>query len=143
VEQITPTEVEPLSKVHQQIGSQLSQGRAQDISQAFQADFFDKWISRTVCAEGYVMSRCENYEPPPPTCSEEQADKQGCPAPVTSMRPVAPGEAGVFPGQAAQGFPQGPQQPVSPSAQQPGVIGPGGAPQLPSGAAPQGTPTTP
>jgi foldase protein PrsA len=143
VEQITPAEVQPLSKVHQQISSQLSQGRAQDIAQAFQADFFDKWISRTFCAEGYVMSRCENYEPPPPTCSEEQADKQGCPAPVTSMRPVAPGEAGVFPGQAAQGLPQGPQQPVSPAAQQPGVIGPSGAPQLPSGAAPQGTPTAP
>ena len=129
VEKISPESTTALSTASQQIKQQLAQGEQQEIAQAFQTDFLDKWTSRSFCAKAYLMSRCANYTPP------SQAIPGG--APVISSRPVAPGQASFFPGEAPQGLPQGPQQPAS-AAVQPGVIGPGGAPQLPPGAVPQG-----
>ncbi len=78
--------------------------------------------SRTFCADGYVIDRCENFTATPQSTP-------GAP-PVTSTPAVLPGHATVFPGQPAPALPQGPIQPPS-AAAQPGVIGPGG--QLPPG----------
>ncbi len=50
---------------------------------------------------------------------------------VPSIAPVAPGSATVFPGQPAQGNPQGPLGPPAKQGSAPGVLGPSGAPQLP------------
>jgi foldase protein PrsA len=132
VEKITPASTTPLSKASAQIKQQLAQGRQQEIGQNFQQDFLDKWRSRTFCADGYVIDRCENFTATPQSTP-------GAP-PVTSTPAVSPGHATVFPGQQAPALPQGPIQPPS-AAPQPGVIGPGG--QLPPGVAPQGAAPAP
>src|SRR6266511_3201787 len=142
VEKVNPEKVTSLSDATSQIKQQLSQGIQQQAATAFQQDFVDKWTSRTFCASGYVMDRCANFTPTDACNGDDSGeqgdvDKTGCPAPVASMAPVAPGAGGLFPGQPAKGLPQGPIQP--PSAQ-PGVIGPPGAPTLPPGVAPQGAP---
>jgi parvulin-like peptidyl-prolyl isomerase len=141
VEKVTPEKVTPLSDATKQIQQQLSQGIQQDVATAFQQDFVEKWTSRTFCASGYVMDRCANFTPTDACRGDDSGeqgdvDETGCPAPVASMAPVAPGAGGLFPGQPAQGLPQGPQS----FGAQPGVIGPPGAPQLPPGVAPQTAP---
>jgi parvulin-like peptidyl-prolyl isomerase len=144
VVKITPPSTTPLSKVSGQIKQQLSQGAQQEIATSFQQDFVDKWTSRSFCASGYVMDRCANFTPQDACNGDDPGesgdlDKTGCDAVVPSSAPLAPGEATVFPGDTVQGPPQGPQSGGAPAAQ-PGVLGPGGAPQLPPGAAPpQGT----
>jgi foldase protein PrsA len=131
VDKVTPEQVTPLSKVESQIKQQLAQGIQQQTATNYQTSITNKWVSRTFCAEGYVTDLCENFEPPSPST------QQGAP-PVTSGSAVQPGQATVFPGQAPQALPQGPQYP---QAKTPAVIGPGGAPQLPPGTTPpSGTP---
>jgi parvulin-like peptidyl-prolyl isomerase len=144
VESVTPAKTTPLAGVSTQIQQQLSQGKQQDIAQSFQQHFIDKWTTRTFCASGYVTDRCANFTAQDACNGDDPGetgnlDKTGCPAVVPSVRPVSAGQATVFPGQTPQGLAQGPAGPPSAaSAQQPGVIGPGGAPQVPPGAAPQG-----
>jgi parvulin-like peptidyl-prolyl isomerase len=143
VDSITPAKTTPLASVSSQIQQQLSQGLQQQIAQNFQQDFTDKWTMRTFCASGYVTDRCANFTAQDSCNGDDPGetgnlDKTGCQAVVPSTRPVSAGQATVFPGESAQGLAQGPQTGSTASAQ-PGVIGPGGAPQLPPGAAPQGT----
>jgi parvulin-like peptidyl-prolyl isomerase len=146
VDKITPASTTPLSKVANQIRQQLSQGLQQEIANNFQTQFIDKWTERTFCAEGYVTDRCANFTPQDSCTGDDPGesgnlDKTGCDAFVASTAPVAPGSAAVFPGQPAQGSPQGPiGAGGTSSTQAPTVVGPGGAPQLPPGTAPQGTP---
>jgi foldase protein PrsA len=128
VEKVTPASVTPLDKLESQIKQQLAQGEQQEITTAAQKSITDKWTARTFCADGYVVQQCSNYTPP-------AANAQGAP-PVTSSAAVSPGQTTVFPGQAPQALPQGPQYPAP--KQQPSVLGPGGAPTLPPGAAPPG-----
>jgi parvulin-like peptidyl-prolyl isomerase len=128
IEKVTPESVTPLSKLESQIKQQLAQGEQQQIATTAQKSITDKWTSRTFCASGYVVQQCANYTPPPATTP-------GAP-PVTSSGAVNPGQTTVFPGQAPQALPQGPQYPAP--KQQPSVLGPGGAPTLPPGAAPPG-----
>ncbi len=125
VVKITPAETTPLSEISQQIGQQLAQAKQQQLGQNFQQDFLEKWRSRTFCADDYVIDRCENFTPP----------RQAIPGapPVVSTPAVQPGQATVFPGQPIPALPQGP---ISPTAAQPGIIGPPGA--LPPGAVPPG-----
>jgi foldase protein PrsA len=129
IDKITPASTTPLSKVSSQIRQQLSQGIQQQIATSFQTSFTSKWVARSFCAKGYVVSQCENYTAPVKTTP-------GAP-PVTSSPAVEPGHATVFPGQAPPALPQGPQYPAPPP--QPSVIGPSGAPQLPPGSAPPGS----
>jgi parvulin-like peptidyl-prolyl isomerase len=124
---ITPAETTPLSEVTEQITQQLSQARQQQVAQEFQQDFIEKWVSRTFCADDYVVDRCANFTPP-------RQSLPGAP-PVISTPTVPPGGATVFAGQPIPALPQGPIS--SQTAQQPGIIGPpGGA--LPPGAVPPG-----
>jgi foldase protein PrsA len=139
VVKITPASTTPLSQVSTQIKQQLTQGVQQEAATDFQTKFVDKWTQRSFCASGYVVDRCANFTPSS-TCTNPD---KGCDAFVASTAPVAPGTATVFPGQASQAAPQGPQTFATPTSTQqlpPGVIGPGGAPsQVPPGAAPQTT----
>ncbi len=90
-----------------------------------------------------MIDRCANFTPQDACTGDDPGesgdlDKTGCDAFVPSTAPVAPGSATVFPGQPAQGSPQGPVPAGgAAAAQAPTVIGPGGAPQLPPGTAPQ------
>ncbi|MEK6272837.1 MAG: peptidyl-prolyl cis-trans isomerase [Actinomycetota bacterium] len=131
VEKITPAETTPLSEVSEQIGQQLTQGKQQQISQNFQADFVEKWRSRSFCADDYVIDSCENFTPPRQTIP-------GAP-PVVSTPAVPPGQATVFPGQPIPALPQGPYRP--PVALQDSIIGPPGG-VVPQGGAPA-PPSTP
>jgi parvulin-like peptidyl-prolyl isomerase len=127
VEKVTPESVTPLSKLESQIKQQLAQGLQQEVASRAQQSITDKWASRTFCANGYVVQQCSNFTPP-------AQSTPGAP-PVLSSGAVQPGQTTVFPGQAPSALPQGPQFPA-PQQQQPSVIGPGGAPALPPGAAP-------
>ena len=126
VDKVTPEQVTPLSKIEDQIKQQLAQGIQQQTATSYQTSITSKWVSRTFCADDYVIDLCENFTPPAPSTD------QGAPA-VTSSSAVQPGETTVFPGQAPQTLPQGPQYPA---AKAPSVLGPSGAPQLPPGTAP-------
>ena len=117
IEKVTPESVTPLEKLESQIKQQLAQGEQQQIASVAQKSITDKWTARTFCASGYVVQQCANYTPPPSTTP-------GAP-PVTSSGAVNPGQTTVFPGQAPQALPQGPQFPAP--KQQPAVLGPGGA----------------
>jgi parvulin-like peptidyl-prolyl isomerase len=126
VEKVTPESVTPLSQLESQIKRQLAQGLQQEVASRAQQSITDKWASRTFCAQGYVVQQCSNFTPP-------AQSTPGAP-PVLSSGAVQPGQTTVFPGQAPSALPQGPQFPAP--QQQPSVIGPGGAPALPPGAAP-------
>jgi foldase protein PrsA len=131
VQKVTPEEVTPLARLSNQIKQQLAQGIQQQTATTFQTNFTEKWLSRTVCAEGYVMDRCSNFTPTART-------PKGAP-PVPSSGAVQPGETTVFPGEAPAALPQGPQYPQPEQPEQPAILGPGGAPQLPPGSAPPGS----
>ncbi len=146
VEKVTPASVTPLSKqVSDQIRQQLVSLKQQEVASTFQADFSDKWTTRTFCADADAIDRCENFVPP------STAVAGG--APVVSTRPVTPGDATVF--GPPQGLPQGPIQPVTPTPAglptgvipggtlPPGAVPPTGAPQTaPPTGAPQTAPPT-
>jgi parvulin-like peptidyl-prolyl isomerase len=126
VEKINPAQTTPLPEATEQIGQQLAQAKQQQIGQDFQQDFLERWRSRTFCADDYLFDRCANFTP-------SRQSLPGAP-PVIATPVVSPGQAGVVFGQPIPALPQGP---ISPTAAQPGIIGPpGGA--LPPGVAPQG-----
>jgi foldase protein PrsA len=149
VVKVTPSQTTPIAEVSEQIQQQLVQGKEQETVQRFQQDFTEKWTSRTFCADGYVVNRCDNFTAPVQTVPGA--------APVTSLAVVQPGTTTVFPGQPIPGLPQRPcafqdlsldppevcDWPSEPAAGgQPGVIGPGGAP-VPPGGAPAPVPAPP
>jgi foldase protein PrsA len=155
VEKVTPAKTTPLEDATDQIKQTLVATRQQQIATDFQQDFQEKWIARTFCADGYRIDRCANAEPTPDPCTKDVAETQGCPAPVTSTKPIAPGSNTVFGAPAAAGLPQGPITPASQAVPPggavpglpPGTVPPTGAPQTappagtvpPSGAAPPQT----
>jgi foldase protein PrsA len=138
-----PERVTPLSEVSEQIRQQLQQGKQAEISASFQADFVDKWRSRTFCDEQHVAEICANNPPPADTCpsddpsEREQAEPQllaqGCEAPVAQRPVVDPGNTYAAPGGQPNVRYQGVQRPTPPGTTTvpPGVapIGPPGAPQ--------------
>lgn len=159
VQEINPTQQVPLEDASEQIRQAIAGQRQQEIAQEFQAQFLEKWRSRTFCADGFEIERCANAEQPVIVCPEEVAEQQGCPAPVPSTRPIEPGTAALF-GE-APGRPQGPivpepEQPLSPEglppgleqipeAPPPGEVPPGEAPpgEVPPGEAPPPEPAPP
>jgi foldase protein PrsA len=157
VEKITPATTTSLSDATDQIKQTLVAAKQQEIAQTFQTNFQTKWTARTFCADGYRIERCANAEPVASTCTAEIAESQGCPAPVPSTKPIAPGTATVFGVAATPGLPQGPQTPtpevpagagttpgltpVPGGTAPPGTAPPTGAPP-PSGAPPQTAPPT-
>ncbi len=68
----------PAQTVADQIRATLVAARQQEVAQAFQEDFQNKWIKRTLCADGFRIDRCSNAEPPPDPCTEDVAETQGC-----------------------------------------------------------------
>lgn len=119
VTEITEEEVQPLDEVREQIQQQLLPTLQQQAMTDFVADYNAKWASRTVCAEGYIVSRCSNYKgdgrspSADPACFKPGAGSKDdliCPAPVTLPAPMAPGSNATATGlgQQAQALPQGP-----------------------------------
>jgi parvulin-like peptidyl-prolyl isomerase len=137
VDQVNAAETTPQSEVEEQIRQQLATQQQEDAAAEFEEDFVSKWTERTVCDEELANDRCVNFEPPAPeTCTEEQAP-QGCPAPVASRKPVAPGAGSSDP---LSALAQGPFTPAPPQTGAPTGLPPGAAPipGAPPGAAPPG-----
>jgi parvulin-like peptidyl-prolyl isomerase len=136
VTKVNPEEVEPLENVEAQIRQQIEPTLGQQALASFVSNYNSKWTSRTYCADGYVIQRCRNFEPSgrpettDPACFEKDAgdsDREAplsCPAPVTQVKPLAPGsnaDAGPFNQLAVQALPQRPVPPGDPS--QAGSVG--------------------
>jgi foldase protein PrsA len=140
VTKVTPPSTTPLSKAQGQIRQTLSGQVQQNYFSSFIEDYRAKWTAETVCAKGFLIDRCENFTAPAPVCPPAQA-KQGCPPPVTNIRPIAPGTA--LPLSTPQGVVQRPHPPGSGAAVAvpglPGAIpGQPPVPGAPPGAAPPG-----
>jgi hypothetical protein len=127
-----PEEVQPLDEVREQIVAQLTQQAQQEAFAAFIVNYGSKWLSRTFCAEGYVIDRCANFKgsghpaTAPPDCYEAdpRVPPEACPAPVQQIAPALPGTVNPL-------TPQGQRLPQRPT--------PTGLREVP--AAPTGLPT--
>jgi parvulin-like peptidyl-prolyl isomerase len=152
VDEITEGGAQPLSDVTPQIEQQLTQQLQQEYVQGFINRYRDRWVEKTICADGFAFELCDNFTAevtpcPDPSLAEEQQEQQleqnGCPPPVLSNSPAAPGS--IVPFTPASGQPQRPHPPGEDAAPAgvpggfPGGIpgGAGGVPVQP-GAAPPG-----
>ena len=144
VDKVTAAKTLPLNRqTRAQIRSQLTQQRQQDSFNQFVNNFGSKWRSRTFCASGYVIDRCDNFpggrpQNAPPACY--QADPKGgipdaCPAPVQQVTPALPGTVSIVTPQGNR-LPQRPVVPAVPAAQ-------GGLGALPPGSVPTTTGAAP
>jgi len=135
-----PETVQPLEDVRSQIVSQLTQQAQQEAFAAFIENYGSKWQSRTFCAEGFVIDRCDNFKPSgrsdaaPPACYEAnpRTPPEACPAPVQQLAPALPGSVNPL-------TPQGqrlPQRPTPTGLRDTPAAPTGLPPGLPPGVAP-------
>jgi parvulin-like peptidyl-prolyl isomerase len=154
VDSITPGEVRGLddpvqegsdATVGDQIKQQLQQQAQQEQFTAFLADYRDRWVELTTCAGDFLTERCNNFRGNPAPCpdpsltpeqQQQQLQQSGCPPPVLTISPAAPGTITAFQ-QAAGGQPQKPHPAGEDQAPAPTL--PGGA----TGAIPGGATGTP
>lgn len=102
----TPERTQPLADVRSTISSTLEQQLQQQYFEQFVNGFTSRWTSRTFCASGYVVDRCENFEPAGrpaeanPACYEANPKggppEEGCPASVLQVKPALPGSVDVL-----------------------------------------------
>jgi parvulin-like peptidyl-prolyl isomerase len=148
VERVNDEKVQPLGEAEAQIKAQLQQQAQEAVFGQFVADFQGLWRSRTFCADGYVVEKCDNFKgdgrspEADPACYEEKPkakkEPEACPAPVLQNKPALPGTVSLL-------MPKGEQLAQRP--QPAGLEGAEGLPSfegLPPGvtpeAAPPGTP---
>lgn len=136
VVKLNPAKSKSLAEVKAQIEETLKGEKQQAYLGEFATDFQTKWVSRTYCADGYVIEKCANFKGgghpanASPSCYEAdpKTPPTECPAPVTPISPALPGT--VTP-QKPKGEPF-PQRPIPESATaETGT-------ELPPGAAPEG-----
>jgi parvulin-like peptidyl-prolyl isomerase len=106
VEGSTPSEVEALGEVRQNVVNALAKREGEAAVESFASEFDGKWESRTHCAAGYEVAGCSNYRgtgrpPNAPTACYEAHPRAGiaapsCPAPVTQAVPAMPGSVSVL-----------------------------------------------
>jgi parvulin-like peptidyl-prolyl isomerase len=154
VESATEEKTQPIDSVKTQLVQQLKSQNQQNVFSAFVSDYRSYWTSLTTCGDDYIVLGCNNYNKNPNPCpdptlpdAQQQAQlQQGCPPPVNSTSPAAPGSIVPFQSSSA-GAPQRPHPPgattssASPGAGGaiPGITGASGATgAAPTGAAPTG-----
>jgi parvulin-like peptidyl-prolyl isomerase len=147
VDAITPETTQPFDTLKDQIVQQLKSQKQQEAFSAFLTQYRDYWSSKTFCAPDYTIVRCDNFTGKPNPCpdpslteaqQQQQIQQQGCPPPVQTISPAAPGSIKLFT-PAAGGQPQKPHPPgeaVTPSVPGGGI--PGGGTVVPGGGAPSG-----
>ena len=147
VDTITEESTTSFEDAREQIDQQLGPQIQQEEFGAFLSDYRDRWSEVTICADGFITERCENFEGettpcPDPTLPEDQQKQQledtGCPPPVLSNSPGTPGAFAPF--LPVQGTPQRPHPPgdddeAPAGGQVPGAPLPGGAVPVQPGAA--------
>ena len=135
VDTITEGGTVPIEDVRDQIDQQLQGQTQQEIFSDFLSDYRDRWSELTVCADDYLIDRCDNFGPvsqacPDPSLPEEQQQQQleqtGCPPPVLSNSPGAPGS--FLPFTPVQGQPQRPHGAGEDEAAAEGALPPGALP---------------
>jgi parvulin-like peptidyl-prolyl isomerase len=148
VDSIKEAGVKSLSEVKDQISQQLTQQFQQEYVQGFINRYRDRWTEVTHCAEGFEFELCDNFVVKPTPCpdpslaqpqQDQQLEQNGCPPPVMSASPAAPGS--ILPFTPATGQPQRPHpagEDTAP-ATAPGGAFPGGIPGA-GGAPPGGAP---
>jgi parvulin-like peptidyl-prolyl isomerase len=146
VDSITEARTVPFDEAREQIDQQLQGQVEQEAFSDFLSDYRDRWTELTVCADDFVVDRCDNFETEAEPCPDEslpeeqqqQQLEQGCPPPVISASPGAPGS--VLPFTPVQGQPQRPH-PAGDAAEAPASVPPGAIPGAP-GATPGAQPGT-
>lgn len=154
VTKVTPATTQPFSQVSAQLVQQLQSQKQQEIFTDFIADYRSKWADVTICADGFVIDRCDNFKGTTAACPpadvvdkgdkavEDYLNSTGCPPVVNSRAPIGPGTASAL---ASAGAPQRPHPAGSAAPTTPGVTGvpaTGGATGAGGSAAPvQATPT--
>lgn len=100
VESVVSEGVKSLKEVEEQIKSELGQRLLQDSFSGFIEDFSARWLSRTICADEYLVEQCGNFKgsghpaTAPPACYEANPKgglPEACPAPVAQLIPAMPG----------------------------------------------------
>lgn len=151
VKTITPASTTPFDQVKTQIAQQIKQSQQQESFTGFLTDYRDYWSSITFCGSDYTIVRCANFNGKPNPCpdpslsaaqQQQQITQQGCPPPVQTISPAAPGSIKLFTpsigGQPQKPHPAGagttPAVPGGASSIIPG----GAAGGAPSGGAPSG-----
>jgi parvulin-like peptidyl-prolyl isomerase len=61
VDKITPARIKPFRQIEGEVREALAKALLEEESAAFIAAFHKKWIARTSCAPGYVISRCKEW----------------------------------------------------------------------------------
>ena len=150
VEKENPEKVQPLGEAEAQIKSQLQQQTQEELFGKFVADFQGLWRSRTFCADGYTVEKCENFKSDgrpaeaDPACYEAspKAAPEACPSPVSQSKPARPGTVSLVTPKGEQ-FAQRPR-PAGLEASPEGVPSFEGLPPgvTPEGAPPEGAPPT-
>lgn len=88
-----------LKDFEEEIKHRLKPRLKQELFADFGTDFNEEWRSRTFCAPGFVVERCENFASDvhpadaPPSCYEPdpKEEPEACPASVLQPRPALPG----------------------------------------------------
>jgi len=132
VVKLTPEKVQTLPEVKSQIESTLGQQTQQKALSDFVAGFSSTWLSRTTCADDFVMEKCGNYKGDghpsgaSPACYEAdpKTPAKECPSPVTPIKPALPGTVTVS---KPEGEPF-PQRPLPEAAAESGEEVPAGVP---------------
>jgi foldase protein PrsA len=96
---ITPEKVQSLDEVESQIKTQLAEQKKQQTLTAFVRNYNGRWKSRTFCASGFKIERCNNFEgtgrpaEANPACYEAnpKTPAEACPAVIAQIKPAQPG----------------------------------------------------
>ena len=132
VVKLTPEKVKTLPEVKSQIESTLGQETQQKALSEFVAGFGSKWLTRTTCADDFVMEKCGNFKGDghpagaSPACYEAdpKTPAKECPSPVTPIKPALPGTVTVT---KPEGEPF-PQRPLPEASAETGEEVPAGVP---------------
>lgn len=120
VVKLNPGKEQSLGEAKAQIEGTLEQEKQQEFLGEFANEFQSKWLSRTRCADGFVMERCANFvsghpSSAAPACYEADPKTPAteCPSPVTPISPALPGSVTL---QKPKGepFPQRPRPQATP-----------------------------
>jgi parvulin-like peptidyl-prolyl isomerase len=105
VEKVTPEKTQTFEEAKPQISGQLTEQANQQAFTRFISNFTSTWLSRTFCAEDFLIKRCANFEgdgrpaEANPACYEENPKgglPEACPAIVTQVKPAQPGSVSIL-----------------------------------------------
>jgi parvulin-like peptidyl-prolyl isomerase len=142
VMKITNEKVQSLDEAKSQISAQLAEQAKQQAFSSFVQNWGNHWKSRTFCASGFVIGRCDNYKPTgrPPEANEAcfeanpKTPPEACQAIIPQVKPAQPGTVSPL-SREGQKLAQRPR----PSKLQEGAAAPEGA--IPGGGAVPVSPT--